>query len=131
LNALRNIRLETYFLIFSWYNIEVIILKEKKATAGQIKKMSKAYGNYIKVVIDIEKEILSGGSEFHYEDEQYLLEYGCNQSNLWGGGVDMNTKQIDYNSMINVRSNQDNPSRDILSPEIRKKFDTIIRKLLI
>ncbi len=108
----------------------MIFIITKKATKEEIKKMSHEYGSYIKVVIDIEKGILVGGSAYHYEEEQELLGYGCQQKNLWGGGIDLETNQIDYNSMINVRPNQDNPSRDILSKEIRQEFDIIIKNLI-
>lgn len=108
----------------------MIIILEKKATKGQIKKMCYEFGNYIKVVVDIEKGILAGGAAMHYDEEQTLLEYGCKQENLWGGGIDFATDSIDYNSMINIRSNQGNPSRDVLSQEIRDKFEAVVRKLI-
>ena len=56
---------------------------------------------------------------------------GSKQQNLWGGGVDLETKEIDYNSVINLRPNQDNPSRDIMSFEIRKEFDRIVKDLVL
>lgn len=107
-----------------------VIIRDRKAIKEEIKKMSHEYGSYIKVVVDIEKEILAGGGAMHYDDEKLLLEYGCKQKNLWGGGVDLETGSIDYNSMINVRPNQDNLSRDIQSEEIRKKFKAIVEKLI-
>lgn len=109
----------------------MIIILDKKATEGQIKKMGYEFGNYIKVVVDIEKGILAGGAAMHYDEEQVLLEYGCKQENLWGGGVDFTTDTIDYNSMINVRPNQENASRDILSEEKRAKFKKIVEDLLL
>lgn len=108
-----------------------IIIKGRKATQEELDKMSYELGNYVKVVVDIEKEILAGGGGMHYDEEQLLLEYGCKQKNLWGGGIDFITHEVDYNSMINVRPNQDNPSRDILSGEIRKKFKKIVEDILL
>lgn len=107
-----------------------MIILTKKATEEQIKKMCYEFGNYIKVVVDVEKGILAGGAAMHYDEEQLLLEYGCKQENLWGGGMDFVTGAVDYNSMINIRPNQGNPSRDILSKEIRDKFESIVMKLL-
>lgn len=48
--------------------MSIIILKNKKATKEEIKKMSYEYGSYIKVVVDIEREILAGGGAMHYDD---------------------------------------------------------------
>lgn len=109
----------------------MIIILIKKAADEQIKKMCYEFGNYIKVVVDIGKGILAGGAAMHYDEEQTLLEYGCKQENLWGGGIDLETGMIDYNSMINVRPNQGNQSRDILSQEKRDKFKSIVEELLL
>lgn len=84
---------------------------------------------YIKLVVDVKENILTAGGERHFEGEQRLLREGSKQSNLWGGGLDWETKEIDYNSIINLRPNQDNLSRDILSIEVRQKFDMIIKEI--
>ncbi|NJN11246.1 MAG: hypothetical protein HC815_26020 [Richelia sp. RM1_1_1] len=36
--------------------------------------------------MDIERRILAGGGEMHYDCEQVLLENGSQQENLWGAG---------------------------------------------
>jgi len=102
----------------------------KKATKEQLDEMAKHFDGYIKIVVDVERGILSGGGDRHFDDEKVLFEKGSEQENLWGGGFDVKTSEIDYNSIINLRPNQDNTSRDILSVDIRKKFDGIVAKLL-
>ncbi|KKT77472.1 MAG: hypothetical protein UW73_C0019G0007 [Microgenomates group bacterium GW2011_GWB1_44_8] len=109
----------------------MVLLIKQKASPEELKKLAGHFKGYIKVVVDIEQEILAGGADRHVDEEQALLEDGSRQKNLWGGGLDLETKEIDYNSIINLRPGQDNPSRDILSKEIREKFDTIVRKLLV
>lgn len=109
----------------------MLLIIKKKATSTQIKKMVQDFEGYIKLVVDIEREILAGGGERHFDGEQRLLADGSKQENLWEGGVDWETKEIDYNSIINLRPHQNNPSRDILSSEIRGKFGTIVNKLLL
>lgn len=108
----------------------MLLVIRKKATEEEIKQMAKDFGGYIKVVVDIDQEILAGGGERHVEAEQKLLADGSKQESLWGGGLDWETKEIDYNSIINLRPRQNNPSRDVLSVDIRLKFDTIVKKLL-
>lgn len=109
----------------------VVLIITEPATDNQIEKMSYPFGRYIKVVVDIEKEILAGGAEMHVDEEQLLLEYGSQQRNLWGGGVDLESRKIDYNSMINQRPNQGNPSREVSNSEIRDKMDEVIKRLLL
>ena len=109
----------------------MIIIIRKKATHEEIKKMAEDLKGYIKVVIDIERKILAGGGKRHVDAEQMLLEDGSQQEDLWGGGYDMETGEIDYNSMINIRPRQGNLSRDVASAEIRKEFDILVKDLLI
>lgn len=110
----------------------MILIISKKANKEEIKKMAEDFGgDYIKVVIDIERKILAGGGEKHVDAKQILLQNGSSQKNLWGGGLDPATNEIDYNSMINLRPGQGNLSRDILSSDIRLEFDIIVKELLI
>ncbi len=108
----------------------MLLIIRKKATKDEIEKMAEDLMGFIKVVVDVENKILAGGGQRHVEGEQKLLKERSKQHNLWGGGFDIETKEIDYNSMINLRPSQDNPSRDILSSEIRKEFDRIVKDLL-
>lgn len=109
----------------------MLLLIRKRAGDKEIKKAAEDFDGYIKLVVDVKKEILTAGGERHVEGEQILLENGSKQENLWGGGLDLNSKETDYNSMINIRPSQENLSRDIMSPQIRKEFDKIVKKLLL
>lgn len=101
-----------------------------KATKKQIDDAALDLQGYIKVVVDIDRKILSAGGERHVDGEQMLLVDGSDQSALWGGGFDTETKEIDYNSMINLRPNDQNPSREVLSAEIRSTFDEMVKAIL-
>jgi len=107
-----------------------ILILTTRATSDEIKLVSEHFHGFIKVVVDIENGILCAGADRHVDEEQELLKYGSKQSNLWGGGLDLESGEIDYNSMINLRPNQDNPSRDVLSKEIREIFDKVVINIL-
>jgi len=92
--------------------------------------MLDALESYIKVVVDVERKTLAGGGEFHVDCEKILLDNGSKQKNLWGGGVDWENQQVEFNSLINIRPAQGNPSQEILSPQTREKFEKIVKKLL-
>ncbi|OGY27496.1 MAG: hypothetical protein A2802_00330, partial [Candidatus Woykebacteria bacterium RIFCSPHIGHO2_01_FULL_43_29] len=85
------------------------------------------FDSYIKTVIDVEKKICSAGMDRHFEGEQLLLAQGSEQSNIWGGGIDLVSSNIDFNSFINIRPNQNNPSNEILDPKLRGIFETLTR----
>lgn len=108
----------------------MIILLQRKATKGEIQKAKEEMGDFIKIVIDIEKEIAAIGGELHADAEKLLMENGSSQENLWGGGFDTATNIIDSQAMINIRPSQKNDNMEILDQKIREKFLEIAEKLL-
>ena len=105
----------------------MIITKNSPFTSQEISKLSEEFETYIKTVIDINTRVCSAGANRHFENEQILLEKGSKQSDLWGGGIDLEAKAIDNNSMINIRPSEENNSNEIQDPEIRKKFEKATR----
>lgn len=108
----------------------MLILIKLKADENTFKKAAEDLDGYIKFVVDIEKEILTLGGLRHVDGEQLLLKEGSKQENLWGGGLDLETGEIDFDSMINIRPNQGNLSREVLSQDLRAKITDIVNKLL-
>jgi len=108
----------------------MLFIVKTKADDEIIKKAAKDLEGYIKFVADIEKNIITIGGLRHVDGEQLLLKRGSRQENLWGGGFDLETGEIDFDSMINIRPNQGNNSREVLSEDIRKKIGDIIKKFL-
>lgn len=101
----------------------MIITKSEPFTQEEITQLKEQFDTYIKTVIDVDKKICSAGMSRHFEGEKILLNQGLKQSNIWGGGVDLETKMIDFNSFINIRPNDDNNSNEILNPEIRAEYE--------
>lgn len=105
----------------------MIITKKFPFTTQEIEKLKEEYGDYIKTVIDLEKQICSAGGKMHADNEKELIGGGSLQKNLWGGGTDLIAKMIDFNSLINIRATDNNPSMEILDAERRKKFEELMR----
>ncbi len=105
----------------------MIITKSDPFTKEEIEKVQEQFGFYIKTVIDLKKKICSAGADRHFQSETILLEQGSNQSDVWGGGIDLESKDIDFNSFINIRPNQNNTSNEIQDPELRKEYEEITR----
>lgn len=107
----------------------MIVILTAKATDEDIKNSSEEYKTYIKVTMDIEKEIVALGGEYHYDAEQQLLKMGCTQTNIWGGGIDLVSKRIDTNAIINIRGKQ-NYSTEICDEEVKLKFIQLTKHYL-
>ncbi len=93
------------------------------------KRVAEDLKGYIKVVVDVQRKILSAGGEKHVDGEQMLLEDGSKQEDLWGAGLDLETNEMDFDSMINLRPTQ-NRSREILDENIREQVESVTRSLL-
>ncbi len=103
----------------------MIITKSDPFTKEEIQQLREQFDVYIKTVIDIKKKICSAGMDRHFEGEKILLNQGSKQSDVWGGGIDLETKTIDFNSFINIRPNDKNTSNEIQDAEIRKSYEDL------
>ena len=105
-----------------------VVILTSTPTKEELRQICEDYSDFIKVVVDIEKEILAAGGEWHSDAEKILLEQGSLQKNLWGGGLRLSNAEIDFISLINTRPNL-NRSQEVFDPEIRAKMEAIIRKI--
>lgn len=105
----------------------MVITKTEPFTKEEIERLKERFDVYIKTVIDIQRKICSAGSDRHFESEKKLLEDGSRQSDLWGGGIDLETSSIDCNSFINIRPSDKNLSNEIQDVNIRKRFEDLTR----
>ena len=108
----------------------MIILLKNKATKKEIYEAGKNLDQYIKFVVDIETGVLTIGGDRHYQGEELLLKNGSKQENLWGGGYDLISKKVDYDSIINIRPRDNNPDRIVLDMEIREEINKILKDKL-
>ena len=85
--------------------------------------------DFVKVVVDIEKRILSAGCELHSDCAEELAEDGSDYKNLWGANIYPKDGKIEFTSLINIRP-AENRSMEIKSQEVRKIVEDIIKELL-
>lgn len=105
----------------------MIITKKEPYTKEETEKLKEAFAIYTKTVIDVKRKICSAGMDRYFEGEKILLDQGSSQSNIWGGGIDTETKEIDYNSFINIRPMDNNTSNEIQDSAVRKKYEQLTR----
>jgi hypothetical protein len=103
----------------------MIITKSEPFTLEEITRLKDEFEVYIKTVIDVEKKVCSAGMNRHYEGEEILLKNGSKQSNIWGGGIDLETQEIDFNSFINIRPNDNNTKNEIQNEELKIVYKTL------
>lgn len=92
------------------------------------------FGDMIKCVADVKQGLLALDAELHADLERLLLENGSACENLWGFNLypeDEGEDFIEYDSLINIRSWQNNPTRDVLDPDIRDAIKQIVEQFII
>ena len=101
---------------------------DKILTKDEIVNLQKVYGDYVKLTIDLKKEWLVAGSALHADGEKVLLERGGKQDDIWGGGINFESKQVDTTAVLNLRPRLKNDSLEILDTQRREKFIQVVRK---
>lgn len=101
----------------------------------EIKKMAEqTFGNFVKAVVDIEKEIIAVNADLHADMEGALLSAGSRQEHLWGINLYpdiLGENMIEFDSMINLRPSQGNRSRGVDDPLLQKKIIAIVQKWIL
>src|ERR1019366_6173075 len=95
-------------------------------TLTQLKEMAELlFGDMVKGVVDVERELVALDAELHADLEALLMERGSKQTDLWGinlypelTGADF----LEFDSMINVRPSQGNKSRGVDDPNVRARI---------
>ena len=101
-----------------------------RATTQQMEEMLQVLETYVKLAVDLERGILAGGGALHADCEAALLEDGSRQENVWGADWIPGAQQVTFESLINIRPRQNNPSLEILDSSIRERVAEIVRPLL-
>ena len=111
-----------------------ITLIDKPINRRQLKKIAeRLFGDMVKGVVDIEKEIMAIGGELHADEEAYLLDQKSKQANLWGINMYPDLEMpdfLEFDSMINIRPSQNNNSRTVEDQQLQQKITAIAKKLV-
>ena len=104
-----------------------ITLKELKDTA------SLRFGDLVKAVVDVKKRIMAIGASMHADEEEFLLELGSLQDDLWGINIYPDSpkeNRIEFDSMINLRPRQNNCTRGIEDIQLQSKIIELVNTLV-
>ena len=111
-----------------------IILVDKSIMVDELKKIAvEQYGDLIKAVVDVNQRIMAIGGEMHADEEQFLLEEGSSQDDLWGINIyplQPRDSWIEFDSMINIRPRQGNRSRSVEGETLQAKIKQIVNSLI-
>ena len=109
--------------------IEKITVSQLREIAGRI------FGDMVKADVDIVRNLIVIDAELHSDIEQFMLDNGSCQDDLWGinlypdqyGSPDF----IEFDSMINIRPSQGNRSRFVEDDGVREKITKIVNEAIV
>jgi hypothetical protein len=110
------------------------LLTEPISRADLASLAEEGYGDMVKAVVDIRREILAIGGELHSDEEAALLDDGSDQQDLWGINLhpgEHGEAMIEFDSMINVRPRQGNRSRDVEDEPTRERIRSIVARWVV
>lgn len=113
---------------------EKIQLITQPITRAELKKIAEGrFGDMVKAVVDLEKNIMAIGGEMHADEEVFLIEQGSEQKNLWGINIYPerdSADDVEFDSMINIRPRQGNRSRSVESEDTQNEIKKLVRILV-
>ena len=115
--------------------MEIKIIKNSISREELIDIANEEFGDVIKVVVDIEQEIMAVGGELHADEESLLMEQ-CDSKRQYLWGINLYPKKtgeerIEFDSMINIKPIYGNRLRGVGDEAAREKIKEIVRKLII
>ena len=111
----------------------IILVDKPIARKYLIEMAQEQFGDMVKAVVDIEKEVMAIGGGLHSDEEAFLLDRGSNQEKLWSinlhAGRDL-PEMVEFDSVINIRPRQDNRSRGVEDASVRDDIIAVVRGLV-
>lgn len=111
-----------------------MLIVTESLSIAELMRMSESFSEgLVKAVVDVQKEIMAVDSELHSDLERILIENGSYQENLWGINLypDLEGEDfVEFDSIINIRPRQNNRSRGIENPSLRKAILHLVGKLI-
>ncbi len=93
------------------------------------------FGDLVKAVVDLDREMMAVGEGMHADEEAALLADGSRQADLWGINLYPadygNPGFLEFDSMINLRPGAGNRTRGIDDPAIRTRIVDLVGRLVV
>ncbi len=112
---------------------EIVVVRERIAAADLAALVERFFGDMVKYVVDVRREVGAIGGELHADAEQVLLEDGSRQEDLWGANYYPGRGAeacIEFTSLINIRPSQGNRSMEVEDAGIREQVRELSYRLL-
>lgn len=114
--------------------MKACIIREKITKEELMRIVKENFGVMVKVDVDVEREIVAIGGEWHSEGDELLAEDGSSRKDVWGVNFypfNPPDSRVEYISLINIKPQFGNRSMEVEDEKTREKMRKIIRRLLL
>jgi len=109
----------------------VKIIKQQLAFDDLMPMAAAMFGNMVKAVVDVGREVIALDGELHSDLEALLIEDGSRPQDLWGINLYPELRGddfVEFDSMINLRPAQGNRSRGVEDLRARERIIHVVAK---
>lgn len=111
--------------------MNIRLVAEGTITVAELKKIAQEfYGTMIKGAVDIEKNIVAFGGEYHMDASTFLIETAGGKANdIWGFNIHFEQPEdiwIEYRALINIKPARGNRSMIVRDEKIQERIQTIV-----
>lgn len=107
------------------------IIQEKLSVQDLSQMAASGFGDMVKGVVDVDRQLLALDAQLHSDLEALLLKEGSEQANLWGINLYPEASAedfLEFDSMINIRPSIGNRSRGVENEAVRKRIAEVVGK---
>ncbi len=112
---------------------DIEILHDPIAKEELRRLVLEGFGDMVKYVVDVERQVIALGGQLHADGEALLLESGSRQEDLWGANYFPGTSPIEcveFTSLINIRPAQSNLGMEIADLRLRDRVLALTHRLI-
>lgn len=112
---------------------EILILDRKVTREELALRVQCPFGDMVKYVVDVRRELVALGGELQADAEQILLGSGSRQADVWGANYypGLGPDQcIEFTALINIRPSQENHGMEVGDPGLREAIRRLTFSLI-
>ncbi len=108
--------------------MEIVILRSP-VKAARLRTLGRARDGVLRLAVDVTREVVAAGGEFHADCEEALLEDGSLGEHVWGADLDPETGTLRFQALINIKPQQGSRTMSVEDPSVQARIEAIVRRL--
>ena len=110
-----------------------ILVVERRTERADLARLVHVFGDMVKYVVDVERDVIAIGGELHADAEALLIEAGSRPQDLWGANYYPGRGRddcIEFTSLINIRPSQGNRGMEVEAAHVRERMRALTFALI-